>query len=145
MTGIYDTTHLDHCRRTLAEAEIDLRSTRDMYEAAKAQAEHRAIAAMNGSAGKNEEERKRNLALKLLADRDYQRALTRLREAEAAVTTAQMEYDVACDQRRAEEWGIRLQLVIALDRQRVTSEQPGDDTSFEDAADDAAWAAGVQF
>jgi hypothetical protein len=135
-TGITDIAHLAHCRQALAAAEIDVRAAKDEFEVIKASAERAAIERMNGSAGKNEEERKRNLLLALAADPHYQRALAMLRRCEAEVTRAQAELEIAQDQRRAEEWGIRLALIAALDRQRVHAEQPGDDSSFDDVTDD---------
>lgn len=135
-TGLADTRGLALARQNLTEARIHLQAKQDDEKIARAYAERDAISALNGSAGKNDEERRRNLLLALENDKAYQRTLHELRKAEAAVSRAETELELAQDQRRAEEWGIRLQLVIALDRAGVTSDAPGDDVSFDDTADE---------
>ena len=135
MTGLLDTHHLRHCRAHLAEARVVCQATKDIFERHRAQAEYRAVLAMNGSAGKNEEERKRNLTIALGSDSEYQAALSTLRAAEAEGIRAEAELEAVLDQRRAEEWQVRLALVNALDRASIPAEAPGDDVSFDDAGD----------
>jgi hypothetical protein len=136
-TGLMDIHHLTNCRRHLAAMEIALKQAKDEYEQVKAYRERKAIGELNGSAGKNEEERRRNLAVALAEDVVYQEALGQLRDAEANVTTAQAELEIANDQRRAEEWGIRLQMTITLDRQRIFPDS-SDDLEMAQAAIDEA-------
>jgi hypothetical protein len=133
-TGIMDTAHLRRAREQVAAARVDVLEAKDVFEATKAEAEARAIASLNGNAGKNEEERKRNLTIALNKDNYYRKALLRLREAEATLIDADAELEIAQDQRRAEEWGVRLALITALERAAVPSDAPGDDVIFEDAA-----------
>jgi hypothetical protein len=129
-TGLTDTIHLRRCRAALAEARVAAQLAKDEHERERAQAEWRAAIS-----GKNESERKTALAVALAADERYQGALAGLRAAEAEVIRAEAELEAAQDQRRAEEWQVRLALVNALDRASVPSDAPGDDTSFDDAAD----------
>ena len=133
-----DITYLAGCRRRLAAAEIALRAAKDAEVLERAEAEALAIAALNGSAGKNDDERKRNLTIALRRSLPYQEVLAALRDAEADLTSVQAELEVATDQRRAEEWRVRYLLVQALFESQVTSDQPGDDSSFDDVATEAA-------
>lgn len=108
-TGVKDLHHLTACRRHLVAMEIALKQAKDEYDQVRAYRERKVIAELNGSAGKNEEERRRNLAVAL---------------AEDVV-------------RRAEEWGIRLQMTITLDRQRIFPDS-SDDLEMAQAAIDEA-------
>lgn len=133
MTGITDTLGLRQARENLTGARIQLQDARDAFDYQKASAEYRIIAKLNGTYGKNEEERKRNLILALGEDSEYQRALAHFRQAESAVVRAEGDLEVMQDQRRAEEWGIRLALVTALERASIPTDAEGNDESFEDA------------
>lgn len=135
-TGITDTTGLQSARRALTGCRLALQEARDEYELERARAEQRALIKMNGSAGRNEEERRRNLTVALAEDEQFIKARRWLRQCEAQVAEAERDLEIALDQRRAEEWGIRLQLVVALDRAGVRSDAPGDDSSIDDAADE---------
>lgn len=132
MTGILDLHHLRRCRAAHAEARVAVQTAKDFHERQRALAEWRAQ-----PQGKNESERKTALGVALASDADYQCALTALRAAEAELVRAEAELEAALDQRRAEEWQVRLALVNALDRASVPSDAPGDDVSFDDAADEA--------
>lgn len=132
MTGLTDTHHLRHCRAAVAEARIATQTAKDAHEAERAMAEFRGQVV-----GKNAEERKTALTVALASDVAYQRVLAAYRAAEAELIRAEAELEVALDQRRAEEWGVRLALINALDRAGVPSDAPGDDVSFDDAADEA--------
>ncbi len=131
-TGIVDTVHLRRCRADVAEARIAVVTARDAHERERALAELRAAVQ-----GRNETERKTALGVALAADAAYQLVLTALRAAEAELVRAETALEVALDQRRAEEWQVRLALVNALDRASVPSDAPGDDASFDDAGDAA--------
>lgn len=135
MTGLIDTHHLRRCRAAHAEARIAVQTAKDAHERERALAEWRAQ-----PAGKNESERKTALGVALAGDRPYQLVLTALRAAEAELVRAESELEAALDQRRAEEWQVRLALVNALDRASVPSDAPGDDASFDDAGDEGALA-----
>lgn len=134
MTGIPDTHYLRSCRAVVAEARIACQAAKDAHEREKALAEWRAA-----PQGKNESERKTALGVALASDAAYQCALAAHRAAEAELVRAEAALEVALDQRRAEEWQVRLALVNALDRASVPSDAPGDDASFDDAADDASF------
>lgn len=131
MTGLLDLHHLRGCRAAHAEARIAVSTAKDAHEYQKALAEQRA-----GHTGRNESERKTALLVALASDQAYQLVLTALRAAEAKLVRAEAELETAQDQRRAEEWQVRLALVNALDRASVPSDAPGDDTSFDDTADE---------
>ena len=107
-------TTLTQLRIALAEAKIALRAAKDDHDTIKAIAEHAAILRMNGSAGKNDDERKRNLAIALSEDYAYSGALTRLRDAEAKVDRLAAEIAVEEDAIRANEARIREKLADAL-------------------------------
>jgi hypothetical protein len=132
VTGLTDTHHLRRCRAAHAEARIAVATAKDAHERERALAEFRAQ-----PQGKNEQERKTALGVALASDQSYQLALCALRAAEAELVRAEAELEAALDQRRAEEWQVRLALVNALDRASVPSDAPGDDTSFDDAGIDA--------
>lgn len=98
--------NLANLRRTLAEARISLRQAKDTYEVARAIAEQRAIDQLNGSAGKNEAERSRNLTIVLASDGAYSDVLLLLRSCEAEVDRLNaeiaVEEDALSQQRLAE-------------------------------------------
>lgn len=124
----------------LASARAALRAAQDAYKLETAAAEQRAIAALNGSAGKNEDERKRNLTLALAQDAAYTQALTWLRSAEFAVDRLEAALARQQDARREREWAIRLRMVEALEARAV---YPDDgepmDAVMDDEIADAAW------
>lgn len=117
-------------RLKLVNTRADLRDAKD----ALAVAEARVASATNG---KNAEERKTNLVLALSQDGEYCRLLTQVRQCETKIE--QNEADLECfkDQRRADEWGVRLRLVEALERKG--REDDGRDSGFDEAADDEVW------
>lgn len=105
---------LSNLRIALAEAKIALRPAKDYETIARAIAEQAAIERLNGSAGKNEAERARNLTLALVDDNYYQNALTALRDAEAKVDRLTAEIAVEEDAIRLNEARIREKLADAL-------------------------------
>lgn len=119
-------------RLQLASARATLRAAKDDHELARAQAEQRAIDA--GCNGKNADERARNLTLALAEDDLYQRALARLRAAEAEVERLDALLESTRDARRAEEWHIRARLADGLFRAGVQSDSA--DAAGESAFDD---------
>jgi len=123
-------------RLSLAEAQSNLRSAKDAFEVAEAQAEQRAIDA-GLAGGKNIEERQRNTLLALQQDSAYLVAQKALRSAEANVDRLEALLEGARDARRIDEWRIRAQLVEALNRAGVASDSPdrASDGAFDDAAD----------
>lgn len=110
---------LANLRIALAEAKIALRAAKDYETIARAIAEQAAIGELNGSAGKNEAERARNLTIALYNDNYYQNSLTALRDAEAKVERLNAEIAVAEDEVRANEARIREKLADALMGRRV--------------------------
>jgi hypothetical protein len=127
-------------RRDLAHAKINLRHIKDDFEKTKAQREHLIIAGMNGTLGKNAEERERNLTIALSGDDEYQGALELLRRAEADIDLIEARLETACDERREHEWRIRGKLADAL-LGRVQSDDVdlAGDGAFDDSADEVAW------
>jgi hypothetical protein len=119
-------------RLSLALARARLRSAKDAYEVAKAEAEQRAID--NGCGGKNAEERARNTLLTLQQDSAYLPLLGQLRHAEHEVDRLEALLEGARDARRVDEWRIRAQLVEALNRAGVASdhEDRAGDGAFDD-------------
>lgn len=120
-------------RQQLAEARINLRSAKDHYELANAEAEQKAIT--NGCGGKNAEERERNLLVELNKDQDYREALDKLRKAEAEVDRQEALLEGARDARRYDEWTIRARLIDVLQTQDIPSDSsdPAGDAAFDDA------------
>lgn len=133
-------TALPDLRIQLAEARIALSKARDTEKIARAAAEHHAIASLNGSAGRNAEERERNLILALDKDEEYQRMLSMLRQREAAVERLEAQLEAARDVRRADEWRIRAKLADALWRNGVQSDEadPAGDAAWDDTSDSYA-------
>lgn len=121
-------------RLSLTEARARLRSAKDAYEVAKAEAEQKAISAGLAN-GKNAEERSRALTLILAHDDDYLPALGNLRHCEHEIDRLEALLESARDARRVDEWRIRAQLVEALNRAGVQSDSP--DRSGDGAFDDS--------
>lgn len=107
-------TTLAELRLALAEAKHTLRLAKDAHDIDRALAEHAAIAQLNGSAGKNEAERARNLTIALLDNADYCQTVNHLRDCEAAVDRLQAQIAVAEDEIRAAELRARERLADAL-------------------------------
>lgn len=124
-------------RTDLAHTKINLRRARDLYEQTKAQREQAVIAGLNGTLGKNAEERERNLTIALSSDTDYQQALHTLRTAEADADLMAARVETAEDARREHEWKIRARLADALiGRVQTDRDDPSGDGAFDDAIDD---------
>jgi hypothetical protein len=112
-------TTLAHFRIALAEAKAQLRTAKDSYEVARCVAELAAIERLNGSAGKNEAERARNLTVELLHDDTHSHVLAHLRECEADVDRLNACIAVEEDAIRAAELAARERLAEALLGKRV--------------------------
>jgi hypothetical protein len=124
----------------LASARMALRAAQDSYKLATACAEQRAIAALNGSVGKNEDERKRNLLLALAQDVAHTQSLTGLRSAEFAVDRLEAAIERQRDARREQEWAIRLRMVEVLEARAVYPDEGEPmDSVLDDEIADAAW------
>lgn len=123
----------------LASARAALRAAQDASKLETAAAEQRAIAALNGSAGKNEDERKRNLTIALARDADYTGALAWLRSCEFAVDRLEAALERQRDARREQEWAIRLRMVEVLEARAVYPDEgePMDSVLDDEIADDA--------
>lgn len=121
----------------LAGSRARLRDAKDEYERVRAFAEQRAIVGLNGTIGKNEEERKRNLTIALADDKEYQAALKTLREWETVVDRLEADLEDARDRRRDHEWKIRSKLADALWRCGIesNSDDPPGDVAFDDTMD----------
>lgn len=136
------TSDLADLRRRICETRIALRDTNDQLTKAKAEAEQRAIEAAGGikGLGSNEAEQKRQLNLAVLKDEGYGSQLSAVRALEATAERLEAELETARDERRAEEWRIRLRLAEALDGRGVNSDdvQPDGDNAFDDSATERA-------
>jgi hypothetical protein len=106
--------NLTQLRFALAEAKVALRQAKDAHDVSRAIAETTAIERLNGSAGKNEAERARNLTIALLDDDTYSNVLVLLRDAEAKVERLQASIAVEEDAMRLNEARIREKLADAL-------------------------------
>lgn len=85
--------------------------------------------------GKNAEERKARLVLALAGDHAYRHAQRHHDRLTLLIEQNEAALDEWRDARREFEWAVRLRLAEALERQAVPSDRPGDDDSFDDAAD----------
>jgi hypothetical protein len=108
--------------QTLASAKDELRRAKDHEQTIRAIAEYVELA------GKNADDRKRELAFVLSQDALYRKAQADLRDAEAAVDQAQAAVDQAENDRRDREWAIRARLAEALKGQH-------ENAAFELASD----------
>jgi len=116
------------CRMRHQNAQADLK-------VAKAKAEMDIIAQLNGSYGKNAEERERQLLLGLAEHRAYQSALVMARQLEAQYEMSVADYETYRDARRQEEWSIRAQLADAIARRTPSADEQSTDEGIDDVAD----------
>jgi multidrug efflux pump subunit AcrA (membrane-fusion protein) len=107
--------------QTLASAKDELRRAKDHEQTIRAIAEYVELA------GKNADDRKRELAFALFQDALYRKAQADLRDAEAAVDQAQSAIDQAEADRRDREWAIRMRLAEALPAGRNVPQPVADD------------------
>jgi hypothetical protein len=134
---------LAHFRMNLVEAKATLRAAKDGYETARAIAELTAIERLNGSAGKNEAERARNLTVELLHDDTHSQALAHLRECERQVDQLNACIAVEEDAIRVAELAARERLAEALMGKRaddsIADQVMAIAPIFGQSADDVAW------
>lgn len=116
------------CRMRHQNAQADLK-------VAKARAEMDIIAQLNGSYGKNAEERERQLLLGLAEHRAYQSALVMARQLEAQYEMSVADYETYRDARRVEEWSIRAQLADAISQRTPSADQQSTDAGIDDVVD----------
>ncbi len=126
-------------RNALINLRIALRELQDNLVTAKATAEQKAIDEAGGdkALGANETARTRALTLALAEDIVYQKALADIRTTEASLLRTDADLENARDERRAEEWRIRMRLADALDGRGVQTEHANgqDDVAFDDVMD----------
>lgn len=121
----------------LAAARSACQAAKDSEKVQRAWAERRAVASLNGTLGKNAEERERQLTVALAEDSEYKAALARLRQAELRVAELEADLEAYKDQRRESEWAVRAALVNALAGRQIFAE--ADDTAFDAAGDEAIY------
>lgn len=100
----------------------------------RARAEQDVISALNGSYGKNAEERERQLLLGLADHPTYQTALREARAAERALLMLEADLEVYKDARRQEEWSIRAGLARAIGARAPGADEG--DHGVDDVADE---------
>lgn len=93
----------------LAHAKAELREAKDHEQTVRAICEH-----TTPTAGRNADDRKRELTIALSQSDVYGSALRQLREAEQAVDIAQADVEQEEAERRDREWQIRARLAEAL-------------------------------
>lgn len=118
----------------IASARLAHSDHQALLKLARARAEQDVISALNGSYGKNAEERERQLLLGLATHSGYQSAVRSAREAETALLMLEADLEVYKDARRQEEWSIRAELARALDRRAPHAE--AGDMGIDDGADE---------
>lgn len=101
----------------LASARDILRRAKDHHDTIKA-----IVELQTETTGKNADDRKRELVAALSLNKNYVRALTDLRNAEAAVDQAQALIDAAEAERREREWQTRQRLAEVLSQHHVETE-----------------------
>lgn len=121
----------------LAGARSALQAAKDSEKVQRAYAERRAAQSLNGTLGKNAEERERQLTVALAEDAEYQAALARLRQSELRVAECEADIEVYKDQRRESEWAVRAALVNALAQRQIFAE--ADDSAFDAAGDEEVY------
>lgn len=105
-------------------ATLRMRSqvAKDDLKIAKARAEQDIIGQLNGSYGKNAEERERQLLIGLADHKPYQFALNTARGYENDLLQAEADLAVYLDTQRQDEWAVRAALVNALEKRAIFSE-----------------------
>jgi hypothetical protein len=116
------------CRMRHQNAQADLK-------VAKAKAEMDVISQLNGSYGKNAEERERQLIIGLAEHRAYQSALVMARQLEAQYEMSVADYETYRDARRVEEWSIRAQLADAISQRTPSADAASTDAGIDDVVD----------
>jgi biopolymer transport protein ExbD len=115
-------TTLTELRQRLADAQITLRTAKDVHETTRAIHEQAAIDC-GDAGGKNAEERARSLTIALDQNTTYLGVLDELRDAEATVDRLKAEIAIAEDDRQLERMRIQDDANRALDRYAAALEQ----------------------
>lgn len=110
----YNVAALARARKDLLVARRQMRIWEEGWPEVQAEAEARVIAALNGSAGSNDAERKRNLTTGLARDTDYQAAVAEREQIRWALEELETEIQIMEDRRRAGEWEVRGKLADGL-------------------------------
>jgi len=105
-------------------ATLRMRSqvAKDDLKIAKARAEADIISQLNGTYGKNAEERERQLLIGLSDHKAYQFALNTARAMEGQLLQAEADLAAQLDIRRQDEWAVRAALVNALEKRAIFPE-----------------------
>lgn len=121
----------------IAGARLQVQQAQYAAKLSKAHAESEVIASLNGSYGKNAEERERQLTIALAQHSGYTHARTALEAAEQALAFLEADLEAYKDARRVEEWSIREELTRAI-AGRAPSAEDGD-AGIDGAADEEGW------
>lgn len=138
---MYDLHTITMLRRSLAENAGQLRAAQDRLGWVDANARQRILDAAGGpkALGSNETERKIAIEDRLGLDAEYLKARADVRGLEAERDKFVADLDAATDERRHDEWLIRLRLIDALEGAAVHQDdgRPGEDVAFDATADEA--------
>jgi hypothetical protein len=121
---------------TIATARMRSQVAKEDLKVAKARAEMDIISRLNGTLGKNAEERERQLLIGLSEHSAYQYALSLARAYEEQLLQAEADLALYLDVRRQDEWAVRAKLVNALERRAIFAES--DESSAEAVMDSAS-------
>ena len=108
---------------TIATLRMRSQVAKDDLKIAKARAEQDIISQLNGSYGKNAEERERQLTIGLADHKAYQFVLNTARGFENQLLQAEADLAMYLDTRRQDEWAVRAALVNALEKRAIFPEQ----------------------
>jgi len=114
---------------TIATLRMRSQVAKEDLKVAKARAEQDIIASLNGTYGKNAEERERQLLIGLSDHKAYQFALNTARGFENELLQAEADLAMYLDTRRQDEWAVRAALVNALEKRAIFT------TGSEDSAE----------
>ena len=104
---------------TIATLRMRAQVAKDDLKIAKARAEQDIISQLNGTYGKNAEERERQLLIGLADHKAYQFVLTTARGFENQLLQAEADLAMYLDTRRQDEWAVRAALVNALEKKNI--------------------------
>ena len=114
---------------TIATLRMRSQVAKDDLKIAKARAEQDIISQLNGTYGKNAEERERQLTIGLSDHKAYQFVLHTARAYENDLLQAEADLAMYLDTRRQDEWAVRAALVNALEKRAIFT------TGSEDSAE----------
>lgn len=120
---------------TIATYRMRSQVAKEDLKVARARAETDIISQLNGTYGKNAEERERQLLIGLADHKAYQFVLTTARAYENDLLQAEADLAIYLDTRRQDEWAVRAALVNALERKAIF---PDDRESTAEAVMDSA-------